>query len=76
VKCGTPGATLSQEVGTGAMVTHGAPKATLRSPGAALRREVGTGAVVTHGAPRAALCREVGAATGVAPSRSIVGCFR
>jgi hypothetical protein len=76
VKRGTPGATLSQEVGTGATVTHGAPKATLRSPGAALRREVGTGAVVTHGTPRAALCREVGAAPGVVPSRSIVGCFR
>jgi hypothetical protein len=43
--------------------------------GAALSREVGTGAVGTCGAPAAALRREVGAALGAAPSRSIVGCF-
>jgi hypothetical protein len=50
-----PGAALSREVGTGAVVTHGVPGAALRGPGAALSREVGTGATVTRGAPEAAL---------------------
>jgi hypothetical protein len=45
------------------------------APGATLSREVVTGAVVTRSAPEAALRREVGAAPGAAPSRSIVGCF-
>jgi hypothetical protein len=62
-------------VGTGAVVTHGAPGAALRGPGAALSQEVRTGATMTRGAPEAALHREAGAAPGAAPSRSIVGCF-
>jgi hypothetical protein len=70
----SPGAALSREVGTGAVVTHGSR--------AALSRKVGTGAAKTRSAPGAALSREVG--TGVAgthggpeaaPSRYIVSCF-
>jgi hypothetical protein len=40
-----------------------------------MSQEVGTGTTGTRGAPRATLRWEVGAALGVAPSRSIVGCF-
>jgi hypothetical protein len=73
--CAGPRTALSRAVGTGAAVTRGAPGAALRGPGAALSQEVGTGATVTRDASGAALRREVGAATGAASSRSIVGCF-
>jgi hypothetical protein len=66
-----PGAALSQEVGTGAVVTR-------NTPGAALSWEVGTGAAVTHDAPGAALrgpgaalSREVG--TGAAVTHGAPG---
>jgi hypothetical protein len=67
------GATLSREVGTGAVGTCGAPGVALRwelgarvtgprgAPGAALRREVGVGVVGTRGIPGAALLQEVDA---------------
>jgi hypothetical protein len=59
----SPGAALSQELGTRAAWTRGAPGATLCS--------AGTGAAGTRGAPGAALRREAGggAGLGAAPSR-------
>jgi hypothetical protein len=53
--CAGLGADLSREVGTGAAVTCGTPRAALRGPGVALSWEVGTGAAVTRGDPRVAL---------------------
>jgi hypothetical protein len=70
---GGPGATLSREVGIGAVGTRGTPEAAPSlevgagaagprgAPGAALRREVGAGAEMTRGGLGAALSREVGA---------------
>jgi hypothetical protein len=70
---GGSGATLSREVGIGAVGTRGTPEAAPSlevgagaagprgAPGAALRREVGAGAEMTRGGLGAALSREVGA---------------